>query len=258
MDTSADHTQTLQDEIALVTGASRGIGNAVALRLGAMGAKVIGTATSKEGADRISKRFAEAGMAQGSRGCVLDLAQAGDEALEPLQETLRQSGMPSILVNNAGITRDGLLLRMSDEAWREVLDVNLGGIFRISRMCLKAMYKAKRGRIINISSVVAFSGNPGQSNYAAAKAGITGFTKALAREAAPRNITVNAIAPGFIKTDMTMGMTEQQQQQLLGNIALGRWGEAGEVASVVAFLASPEAGYITGETLHVNGGLYMA
>ena len=258
MEPSADQTQPLQDEIALVTGASRGIGNAVALRLGTLGAKVIGTATSKEGADRISKQFAEAGMAQGSCGCVLNLGQGGDETLEPLQETLQQSGMPSVLVNNAGITRDGLLLRMSDSAWREVLDVNLGGIFRISRMCLKAMYKARRGRIINISSVVAFSGNPGQSNYAAAKAGITGFTKALAHEAAPRNITVNAVAPGFIKTDMTMGMTEQQQQQLLANIALGRWGEASEVANVVAFLASPEAGYITGETLHVNGGLYMA
>ena len=181
-----------------------------------------------------------------------------DSAMEPLLEALQHAGMPSILVNNAGITRDGLLVRMSDEAWDSVIAVNLSGIFHLSRLCLKAMYKARRGRIINISSVVAFSGNAGQSNYTAAKAGIVGFTRALALEAAPRNITVNAIAPGLIHTDMSEAMSEQQQQALLAKIPLGRWGEASEVADVVAFLVSPGAAYITGETLHINGGLYMA
>lgn len=250
--------QFLSGETALVTGASRGIGKAIALRLGALGARLVGTATSEAGVAGINDTFAKENMPPDSCGCVLDFKQQGEEALQPLRLVLEKTGMPSILVNNAGIAKDGLLLRMSDQAWREVMEVNLGGIFRVSKLCLRSMYKARHGRIVNISSVVAFSGNAGQSNYAASKAGIVGFTKALAKEAAPRGITVNAVAPGFIRTDMTAAINDEQQQMLLANVALGRWGEASEIAEVVAFLVSPAAGYITGETLHVNGGLYMA
>jgi 3-oxoacyl-[acyl-carrier protein] reductase len=245
---------SLKGEVALVTGASRGIGLAIALELGRQGAFVVGTATSPAGAEGIGKELA-AHQIQG-RGAVLNVTEAASvEAL--LKDMEGSCGMPSILVNNAGITRDNLLLRMSEDEWDAILNTNLKSVYRMSKACLRAMTKARKGRIISIASVVGASGNAGQTNYAAAKAGIMGFTRALAREVGSRNITVNAVAPGFIDTDMTRALTEPQRAALVGQIPLGRLGKPEDIAAAVAFLASPAAAYITGITLHVNGGMYM-
>lgn len=245
---------SLKGEIALVTGASRGIGMAIALELGRRGAHVVGTATSDGGAEAIGKAFAENGI-QG-RGAVLNVTDpASIEALLKGMET--SGGAPSILVNNAGITRDNLLLRMSEEEWDAIMDTNLKSVYRLSKAVVRAMMKARKGRIISISSVVGAVGNAGQANYAAAKAGIAGFTRALAREVGSRNITVNAVAPGFIDTDMTRALTEEQRKALTQQIPLGRLGQPEDIAQAVAYLASPGAAYVTGLTLHVNGGMYM-
>ncbi len=245
---------TLEQETALVTGASRGIGRAIALALGAQGAYVIGTATSQAGADAIDGSFSDNGV-QG-RGAVLDVADA--QSVGRLFEELQgQDRLPSVVVNNAGITRDGLLARMSEDDWDSVLETNLGSLYRVCRACARHLMKARRGRIINIGSVVGETGNAGQANYAAAKAGMVGFTRALARELAARGITVNAVAPGFIDTDMTRDLAQSQRDKLVEQIPLGRLGTPDEVAAAVVFLASPQAAYITGETLHVNGGMYM-
>jgi len=245
----------LQDEIALVTGASRGIGKAIAGTLGAQGATVIGTATSEDGATAIGERLAAAGIK--GRGIRLDVTEQGsvDEVIKTLSG---EFGAPSVLVNNAGITRDNLLMRMKDDEWDDIINTNLTSVYRLSKACLRAMMKARKGRIINITSVVGATGNPGQTNYSAAKAGLIGFTKSLAREVGSRGITVNSVAPGFIDTDMTRELPEAQTKALLSNIPLGRLGGAEEIASAVAFLASETASYITGETLHVNGGMHMA
>jgi 3-oxoacyl-[acyl-carrier protein] reductase len=244
--------QPLRGETALVTGASRGIGAAIADTLASQGARVIGTATSESGAVAISARLAPFGGA----GRVLDVTDAG--AIEALVDAVgREFGGISILVNNAGITRDQLLLRMKDEDWQAILDTNLSSVFRTSKAVLRGMMKARKGRIINIASVIGLTGNAGQANYAAAKAGIIGFSKSLAREVGSRGITVNVVAPGFIDTDMTKSLPEAQRESMLAQIALGRLGEAADIAQAVAFLASPAASYITGETLHVNGGMYM-
>jgi len=243
---------TLSGEIALVTGASRGIGAAIADLLAAQGAKVIGTATSEAGAAAIGVRLA----AQGGTGRVLDVTDAA--AVEALIESIgKEFGAVTILVNNAGITRDQLLMRMKDEDWQAILDTNLSSVYRTSKAVMRGMMKARKGRIISIASVVGVTGNPGQANYAAAKAGIIAFSKSLAREIGSRGITVNVVAPGFIDTDMTKALTEDQRNALLPNIALGRLGAPDDIAQAVAFLASPAASYITGETLHVNGGMYM-
>ena len=243
---------TLQGEIALVTGASRGIGAAIADLLATQGAKVIGTATSDSGAAAIGERLAT----HGGVGRVLDVRDPA--AVEGLIDTVgKEFGAISILVNNAGITRDQLLMRMKEEDWQAILDTNLSSVYRTSKAVLRGMMKARKGRIISIASVVGVTGNPGQSNYAAAKAGIIAFSKSLAREIGSRGITVNVVAPGFIDTDMTRALTEEQRNGLLGQIALGRLGAATDIAQAVAFLASPAADYITGETLHVNGGMYM-
>jgi 3-oxoacyl-[acyl-carrier protein] reductase len=245
----------LDKQIALVTGASRGIGQAIALGLGRQGAIVIGTATSEQGAAAISEAFKAVGIE--GRGMVLDVADQA--SIDGLMEALAKDyGTPAILVNNAGITKDNLLMRMKDEEWEAIINTNLGSIFRLSRAVLRGMMKAKRGRIINIGSVVGSSGNAGQTNYAAAKAGLLGFTKSLAREVGSRGITVNAVAPGFIDTDMTRALSDEQRNALLGNIPLGRLGAAEDIANAVVFLASDAAAYITGETLHVNGGMHMA
>jgi len=246
---------TTEQDIALVTGASRGIGKAIALALGGQGATVLGTATSEPGAEAISSYFKEHGV-QG-RGMVLDVTDA-DAVTAFLKAVEKEFGVPTVLVNNAGITRDNLLMRMKDEEWDAIIDTNLTSVYRMSKACLRGMMKARRGRIISITSVVGAAGNPGQTNYAAAKAGIMGFTKALAREVGSRNITVNCVAPGFIDTDMTRALPEEQRTALLGQIPLARLGQTEEIAHAVAFLASPLAGYITGETLHVNGGMYMS
>ena len=244
----------LADEVALVTGASRGIGRAIAEQLARAGATVVGTATSAGGAEGISARLAELG-ARG-RGVVFDVRDAA--ATEALVDSIsKEFGKLSVLVNNAGITRDTLALRMKDEDWAAVLDTNLSGVFRLSRAVMRGMMKAKHGRIINITSVVGASGNAGQANYAAAKAGVVGLTKALAREVGSRGITVNCIAPGFIDTDMTRSLSEQQTQALLAQIPLGRLGQAEDIGAAVVFLASRAATYVTGATLHVNGGMYM-
>lgn len=245
----------LTDEVALITGASRGIGEAIALELGRQGAVVVGTATSESGAAAISETLAAADI-RGS-GLVLDVTQQAsvDQLLQQVQTLY---GTVTILVNNAGITRDNLLMRMKEEEWQSILDTNLTSVYRLSKAVLRGMTKARRGRIISIASVVGASGNAGQSNYAAAKAGLIGFTKSLAREVGSRGITVNAVAPGFIDTDMTRALAETQRDALLGQIPLGRLGMPTEIAAAVAFLASPSAGYISGETLHVNGGMYMA
>ncbi len=245
----------LENEIALVTGASRGIGKAIALELGARGATVVGTATSQSGADAIGDYLAEAGI--DGAGHVLEVTTP-DSVTAVVEFVQQKFGSVSILVNNAGITRDNLLMRMKEEEWDAVINTNLSSVFRLSKACLRGMMKQRRGRIINISSVVGATGNPGQSNYAAAKAGIVGFSKSLAREVGSRGITVNTVAPGFIDTDMTRALPEQQREALQKEIALGRLGEAEEIARAVAFLASADAAYITGETLHVNGGMYMA
>ena len=244
----------LKDEIALVTGASRGIGRAIALELGRQGAHVVGTATSDEGAESIEKSLKENKISGVGRKLDVTSGTAIAELLASLEKSL---GSPTILVNNAGVTRDGLLLRMSEADWDVILDTNLKSVYRLSKGCLRAMMKARRGRIISITSVVAATGNPGQSNYAAAKAGIIGFTRSLAREVGSRNITVNAVAPGFVDTDMTRALPEAAREALLAQVPLGRLGQAEEIAHAVAFLASPHAAYITGATLHVNGGMYM-
>ena len=241
-------------KVALVTGASRGIGRATALSLARQGARVVGTATSEAGASAIADYFRNEGV-EGS-GIVLDVTNpvSVDAALTEVRENL---GEITILVNNAGITRDNLLMRMKDEEWDQVLAANLTSVFRMTRAVLREMMKARYGRIINIASVVGVSGNAGQTNYAAAKAGMIGFSKSLAREVGSRNITVNCVAPGFIDTDMTRELPDNVKQTLLGQIPLGRLGETEEIAHAVSFLASSNAGYITGTTLHVNGGMYM-
>jgi 3-oxoacyl-[acyl-carrier protein] reductase len=245
----------LRGEVALVTGASRGIGRAILESLAHAGATVVGTATTEAGANGISQRLQELG-AEGT-GMVLDVRdRAGCDAL--VEEVSKRFQKLSILVNNAGITADMLAMRMRDDEWDAVLDTNLTAAFRLARSCMRGMMKAKWGRLINVSSVVASSGNAGQANYAAAKAGLEGMTRALARELGSRNITVNCVAPGFIDTDMTRSLSQQQTQALLGQIALGRLGQTGEVAAAVLFLASSAGAYITGSTLHVNGGMYMS
>ncbi len=244
----------LENEIALVSGASRGIGKAIALELGKGGAVVIGTATSASGAEAISKYLSEHNII----GAGLVLNVTNQESIDGvIAKVTNDFGHPSILVNNAGITRDNLLLRMKDDEWNDIIETNLGSVFRMSKACLRGMMKVRKGRIINIASVVGETGNAGQANYAAAKAGIFGFTKSMAREVASRNITVNAVAPGFIDTDMTRGLPDEQKEALLKQIPLNRLGKAEEIASAVAFLASSGAGYITGFTLDVNGGMYM-
>lgn len=245
---------SFDNEIALVTGASRGIGKAIAEVLGKRGAIVIGTATTETGALAIT----DALKAAGARGQGMVLNVTDPESIANLiREVTAQYGAPGILVNNAGITRDNLLMRMKDEEWDDVINTNLTSAFRMSRAVLKGMMKARHGRIIMISSVIGATGNPGQANYAATKAGVIGFAKSLAREIGSRGITVNAVAPGFIDTDMTRALPEEQRAALLGQIALGRLGEVTDIANTVAFLASSDAGYITGETIHVNGGMYM-
>lgn len=246
---------SLDNEIALVTGASRGIGAAIAQALGEQGATVIGTATTDKGAEAIAKRLSDAGVK--GTGMTLDVAdpESVDAVLKGITE---QFGAVSVLVNNAGITRDNLLMRMKDEEWDAIMATNLTSVYRLSKAVLRGMTKARKGRIISISSVVGASGNAGQTNYAAAKAGLIGFSKSLAREVGSRGITVNVVAPGFIDTDMTRELADAQRDALLGQIPLGRLGQPTEIAAVVAFLASPAAGYISGETIHVNGGMYMA
>ena len=244
----------LQNQIALITGTSRGIGKAIALKLGKDGATVIGTATTDEGVKSIGNYLNEAGIK--GRGIILNVNDT-DQIRNLFTEIREEFGEVTILVNNAGITRDDLLVRMKDEKWDEVIGTNLKAIFRLSREVLRSMMMARSGRIINIASIVGFTGNAGQSNYAAAKAGILGLSKSLAREVGSRNITINCVAPGFVDTDMTRALSEKQQQDLLQHIPLKRLGEPEDIASAVAFLASPSAGYITGATLHVNGGMYM-
>jgi 3-oxoacyl-[acyl-carrier protein] reductase len=245
----------LQGEVALVTGASRGIGRAIALALGAAGATVIGTATGDTGVAAIDEGLKSAGAA--GRGLILDVADraACDAAIADIES---REGAVTILVNNAGITRDTLLLRMKPEDWDAVIATNLGSVFRLSKAVLRGMMKARRGRIINIGSVVGLIGNPGQANYCAAKAGIGGFTRSLAREVASRGITVNVVAPGFIETDMTQALPEAQRTALAAQIPLGRLGAPADIAQAVCFLAGPGAAWITGETLNVNGGMHMA
>ena len=242
----------LKGEIALVTGASRGIGAAISDLLAAQGATVIGTATSDSGAQAIGERLAPLG----GHGRKLDVVDGA--AVEALIDSIsKEFGPVSILVNNAGITRDNLLMRMKDEDWQSILDTNLTSVYRTSKAVMRGMMKARKGRIVNIASVIGVTGNAGQTNYAAAKAGIIAFSKSLAKEIGSRGITVNVVAPGFIDTDMTRAMPDSAKEGLIGQIALGRLGEASDIAHAVAFLAGPAAGYITGETLHVNGGMYM-
>jgi len=243
---------TLSGETALVTGATRGIGRAIAAAISEAGASVVGTATTEAGAETISNALGEAGA-----GVRMDVNDS-DSVIAAVDFAGKKFGAVTVLVNNAGITRDNLLLRMKDEEWENILDTNLKSVYRLSRACLRGMTRARRGRIISITSVVGFTGNPGQGNYAAAKAGIGGFTRALALEVASRNITVNAVAPGFIETDMTATLDAARRERLRAAIPLGRLGAAEDVAAAVAFLAGPAAGYITGATLHVNGGMFMA
>jgi 3-oxoacyl-[acyl-carrier protein] reductase len=245
----------LENNVALVTGASRGIGHQIALTLAGAGAKVIGTSTTPEGAAKLTAELASHGY--NGRGAVLDVGNP--VSIEALMSDLETAGeMPTILVNNAAITRDTLLLRMKPEDWDQVLTTNLTSVFRLSKACLRRMMKERRGRIINLTSIVGLTGNPGQANYSAAKAGLLGFTKSLAREVASRGITVNAVAPGFIDTDMTRALNDEQRTALLGQIPTGRLGRPADIAAAVLFLASESASYITGETLHVNGGMYMS
>ena len=245
---------SLENEVVLVTGASRGIGQAIALQMGLEGATVVGTATTENGAASISSYLEEAGF----KGCGLQLnVTEPDRIPELIKEISGKYGAVTVLVNNAGITRDNLLMRMKEDEWDDIISTNLTSIFRLSKACLRGMLKNKSGRIINIASVVGVTGNPGQSNYAAAKAGIIGFGKSLAREIGVRGITVNTIAPGFIKSDMTDALPEEQKEALAKEIALSRLGEPEEIAHAAVFLASSNASYITGHTLHVNGGMYM-
>ena len=245
----------MDKQVALVTGASRGIGKAILHALGSEGFIAVGTATTQNGANIIQEELNITGYE--GHALVLDVTQ--DESIKSCLDSIKEKcSAPTILVNNAGITKDNLLMRMKDVEWNEVIDTNLSSIYRLSKACLREMMKAKTGRIVNISSVVGSSGNAGQTNYAAAKAGMIGFTKSLAQEVASRGITVNAVAPGFIETDMTHELTEEQQKGLLKNVPLGRMGDVKDVAAVVKFLVSEDASYITGETIHVNGGLYMA
>ena len=244
----------LNGQIALVTGASRGIGRAIALALGKQGAIVVGTATTPDGADKICTYLAEAGI-QGT-GVVLEVREA-EQVETVLGQVEKQYGAPTILVNNAGITRDNLAMRMKEDEWDAVIDTNLKAIFRLSKAVMRGMMKARQGRIINVTSVVGHAGNPGQVNYCAAKAGVAGMSRSLARELGSRSITVNCVAPGFIDTDMTRVLEDGQRQSLVANVPLGRFGQPEDVAAAVVFLASPGAAYITGTTLHVNGGMYM-
>lgn len=245
----------LNEKIAIVTGASRGIGQAIAYELGKMGATVVGTATSDKGAEAISAFFAENGIT--GKGMKLDVSsqESVDEVTKAVND---EFGTPTVLVNNAGITRDNLLMRMKEDEWQDIMDTNLTSVFRMSKAVLRGMMKARTGRIINIASVVGATGNPGQTNYSAAKAGMVGFTKSMAREVGSRGITVNAVAPGFIDTDMTRELPEEQRNALLSSIPLGRLGSPAEIAAAVVFLATDAGGYITGETIHVNGGMHMA
>ena len=245
---------TLENQIALVTGASRGIGKAIALELGKQGAVVIGTATSESGAEAISNYMTENGV----KGSGLALNVTSQDSIDALMKQIGADfGTPTILINNAGITRDNLLMRMKDDEWDDIMETNLKSVFRMSKACLRGMMKARQGRVINIASVVGETGNPGQTNYSAAKAGIFGFTKSMAREVASRGITVNAVAPGFIDTDMTKVLPEEQKEALMKQVPLGRLGKPEEIAAAVSFLASPGAAYITGFTVDVNGGMYM-
>jgi 3-oxoacyl-[acyl-carrier protein] reductase len=245
----------MNSPLAIVTGASRGIGKAIAERLGNDGFFVVGTATSDVGASAITVYLEEFGLT--GVGRVLNVAEVG--AIETfIDEVSEEFGTPAVLVNNAGITRDNLLMRMKDEEWDDIIRTNLTSVFRLSKACMRGMMKARYGRIVNITSVVGSTGNAGQANYAAAKAGIIGFTKSLAKEVGSRGITVNSVAPGFIDTDMTRALSDDIRQSLLANIPLGRLGSAEEVAGAVSFLCSEDAGYVSGETLHVNGGMYMA
>ncbi|WP_456406546.1 3-oxoacyl-ACP reductase FabG [Thiolapillus sp.] len=244
-----------ENTVALVTGASRGIGRAIATRLGAQGMTVVGTATSDKGAEAISAYFAEAGIK--GEGMKLDVADS-DSVDEVVASAAEKYAPITVLVNNAGITRDNLLMRMKPEEWDAVINTNLNSLYRVCKACVRGMMKARTGRIVNIASVVGSSGNAGQTNYSAAKAGMLGFTKSLAQEIGSRGITVNAVAPGFIDTDMTRELPEAQRKALLSAIPLGRLGAAEEIAAAVAFLASEDAAYITGATLHVNGGMYMS
>lgn len=245
---------SIEGKVALVTGATRGIGKAIAAELGRQGATVVGTATSENGAATIRDHFASAGIK--GTGMVLDVADAGsvDSVLKAIQE---EFGTVTILVNNAGITRDNIMMRMKEEEWDGVINTNLSSIYRVAKGCLRGMTKERWGRIINISSVVGSMGNAGQANYAAAKAGVEGFSRALAREVATRNVTVNSVAPGFIDTDMTAGLPEEHKDKLKAQIPMNRLGKPEEIAAVVGFLASEAGGYVTGETIHVNGGMYM-
>ena len=244
----------LNDKIALVTGATRGIGRAIALELGRQGATVIGTATSEDGAGKISGYLSGAGVK--GKGIVLNVTDVA-QTDAALAELAKEFGAIAVLVNNAGITRDNLTMRMSDDEWDAVIDTNLKAVFRLSKAVMRGMMKARHGRIVNVTSVVGHSGNPGQANYCAAKAGVTGMTRSLARELGSRNVTVNCVAPGLIDTDMTKVLDEKQREALSSNIPLGRLGLPEEVAAAVGFLASPVASYVTGTTIHVNGGMYM-
>ncbi len=246
-------TENYKDKVVLITGASRGIGKAIATKFAEQGAFVIGTATSDKNAEQISK-YLEANQFSGT-GLVLNIADKS--SVEEFAEKLKEFDTPNILINNAGITRDNLLMRMKDDEWEDVINTNLTGMYRITKLCLRAMMKARYGRIINITSVVALTGNPGQTNYSATKAGMIGFTRSLASEIGSRGITVNAVAPGFIDTDMTNELTDDVKEAILKQITLGRLGQAEEVAAVVEFLASDNAAYVTGQTLSVNGGMYM-
>ncbi len=247
-------TKLLEGQIALVTGATRGIGAAIMHSLAHAGATVVGTATTEHGAATIQKIIYDCGWKGESAILNVKDAAQSDALIKQVEEKF---GAVSILVNNAGITRDNIMMRMKDEDWSDVIETNLSAVFRLSRGVIKGMMKARSGRIINIASVVGFMGNAGQVNYVAAKAGMVGFTKALAREVGSRNITVNCVAPGFIETDMTKSLSEEQVTKLVANVPLGRLGQAGDVAEAVMFLASPQASYITGNTIHVNGGMHM-
>ena len=245
----------LQGQIALVTGASRGIGRSIALSMGQQGASIVGTSTSELGARGVTAALSDAGIE--GRGAVLDVTH-GESVFNVVKQIEENFGPISILVNNAGITRDNLLLRMKDEEWDDILETNLSSVFRVTKACLRGMVRARRGRVINVTSIVGATGNPGQTNYAAAKAGLVGFTKSLASEVASRGITVNGIAPGFIETDMTSSLEQSRRDALVTAIPLGRLGVGEDVAAAAVFLASREASYITGQVIHVNGGLYMS